>query len=322
MIWVTYVIGIDGGGTKTKAVLADEMGNVYASVTTGPSNPNAMVKEELAQTIDFIFQQLKKAAPKEFKACTMCFAGMSGVGETKNYNLLRDIFEKQTRTSNLQVVINNDAINALYAGTLGKDGIVHISGTGSITLSLFDHKINRVGGWGYLFDDLGSGFAIGKASLEAVFQSYDGRGSTTTLTDLILKYFDCEETPELVKVIYSASNHRTKIAEISQLTFECASDGDLIANEIIRSASKDIAHSINTLIRIHHKETETIPVVLSGGIFKREDIIIPNLKKYLKYPVSLETIKIEPVYGAVIAGLNQLGVKRDEAFVNRINEQG
>ncbi|MFD2639034.1 N-acetylglucosamine kinase [Piscibacillus salipiscarius] len=318
---MTYVIGIDGGGTKTKAILADEFGNVYASVTTGPSNPNAMMKEELAETINYIFNELEKQALKQFNACKLCFAGMSGIGETKNYNLLKGLFACQCENSQMQVVMNNDAINALYAGTLGEDGIVHISGTGSITLSLFNNKIDRVGGWGYLFDDLGSGFAIGEASLAAVFQSFDGRGSVTSLTPRLLKHFNCEEVPELVKVIYNAPNHRVKVAEISPLTFECAADGDSIANEIIHSISKDIAHSINTLIKSRNKEAETITVILSGGIFKRADIMIPKLKEHIKYPVSLETIKVEPVFGAVIAALNELGVKRDDEFVNRINEQ-
>ncbi|MFP3490923.1 BadF/BadG/BcrA/BcrD ATPase family protein, partial [Staphylococcus sp. SIMBA_130] len=78
------------------------------------------------------------------------------------------------------VTVNIDAINALYSGTLGKPGIVQIAGTGSITFSInHDGLSDRVGGWGYLIGEMGSGFALGRDALEAAFLAHDGLGTPT-----------------------------------------------------------------------------------------------------------------------------------------------
>ncbi|MGP4073939.1 N-acetylglucosamine kinase [Piscibacillus sp. B03] len=310
---MTYVIGIDGGGTKTKAVLCDQHGQVYASISTGPSNPNTVNQIELNQTINMVFKELMEEAPQQFNECHVCFAGMSGIGEEKNYNLLDGIFTDVCNKYKMDFYMNNDAINALYAGTLGEDGIVHISGTGSITLSLHNGEMNRVGGWGYLFDDLGSGYAIGKDCLAAVFHDYDGRAMQTGLTKKVLKLFNCKEVSELIKVIYNSVNARLTIAKVSRVAFECIDEGDFVATQIIRNASREIAHSINTLIEKNDNNLTT-QVVLSGGIFNRDDIMIPFVKEYLARPVALKTVQIEPVYGAVVAAFRTIGVRCDENF--------
>ena len=114
------------------------------------------------------------------------------------------------------MIVRNDAFNALYSGTLGEPGIVQIAGTGAVTLGINENgEVARSGGWGYLFDDEGSGFYLGNEALKAVFRSFDNRGKKTSLTDRITEYFASTKRPgyhrQSVWTRTSAYSHRASL---------------------------------------------------------------------------------------------------------------
>ena len=103
----------------------------------------------------------------------------------------------------MNVTVDHDAITALYSGTLGRPGIVQIAGTGAITYGINQNgERGRVGGWGHLFSDHGSGYAIGRDGLSAAFMAHDGLTEYTSLTELFLQHFEKEELPDIIRAIY------------------------------------------------------------------------------------------------------------------------
>src|SRR5699024_2966008 len=126
-----YVLGIDGGGTKTAGAIADETGKIYASATAGASNPNGVGYEKAEEEIAALLKELQNQAPKAFSELKSSFAGMSGVDREADKVRMAEVFRRYLPVE-CAIAVDNDAVNALYSGTLGEPGIVHISGTGSI----------------------------------------------------------------------------------------------------------------------------------------------------------------------------------------------
>ncbi len=304
---MSYVIGIDGGGTKTKAVLADEHGTIYSEIVAGPSNLNSTSRDSVEKTFQDIFSHFKKTQPEIFRHVEFCFAGLSGIENEQNDAFTTAVFE-QIIGGQFPYLIENDAVNALYSGTYGEPGIVQIAGTGSITFGI-DRQLNkkRVGGWGYLFGDQGSGYAIGRDALQVVFQRYDRNEPESLLIEQLKDHFKVTgDLKEIVPLIYKVKSPRNVIANLSEVVFNAYDSGDKDAENIIRKAVKDLSDSIQT---IASQFSSLKPqVVLVGGLFTRSDVLLPLLDEALKGEFPLILPKVEPVMGSVVAALREIGV--------------
>ncbi|MFS0863080.1 N-acetylglucosamine kinase [Fredinandcohnia sp. 179-A 10B2 NHS] len=318
-----YVLGIDGGGTKTKGIIADEFGNVYAAEQVGPTNQNGVDIKIVEKEMDSLLTSLQRQNEKVFANLHTVFAGMSGVDRPEAKEVINNIFKKYLPT-NVKIIIDNDGVNALYSGTLGLPGIVQISGTGSITFGINENGgRKRVGGWGYLIDDEGSGYEIGREALHAIFKAYDGRGPKTILTDLIQSHFNVTEIPDLITHIYGG-NARNIISPLSKYVTEAVDQGDEVAKQIIQQATTKLAHSIMSLYQqlFINDVKMKIPIVLVGGVFLRSELYIPEMEYLLKQKganVEFLTPEIEPVGGAVAAALVQSDCRLEENFKKNIN---
>jgi len=307
---MSYVIGIDGGGTKTTGVIADEKGTIIAEAQVGASNPNLISSAELSKTFDELKGKLAAQSNEAFNKADRVFAGISGTGhpnaKKKVTNLLADTMPAEAR-----VKVDVDAIIALYSGTLGSPGIVQISGTGSITYGENgEGDRNRVGGWGHFIGEQGSGYGLGSDALEAAFAAYDGMGSPTNLAGGILDYFKETSLPNVIPLIYHTANPKEIIASLASLVFKAADEGEAVAKDIIQQNGLYIGQCISILIkklfsRIPENES-AIPVVLAGGLFNRTDLLKGSIEEGLKLqdkPVKLIIPHLDPVGGAVMAAL-------------------
>ncbi|MFT4416257.1 N-acetylglucosamine kinase [Fredinandcohnia humi] len=316
-----YVIGIDGGGTKTKGIIADENGTIYAMEQVGATNQNGVDLTVIERELTELFSSLEEQNKEAFSKVHTVFAGMAGVDRPEAKERMEGIFSKLVPGC-AKIIIDNDGVNALYSGTLGFPGIVQISGTGSITFGINDKgERKRVGGWGYLIDDEGSGYDIGRAALHAVFKAHDGRGPETALTEMIRKHFTVSDTPELIAYIYGSNNPRSVIAPLSKYVTIAADRGDEMANHIIRESSSKLVHSIKSLYLQLFSSSQKVPVVLVGGLFSRLDLFLPAIESMCKQwnlPINLQAPKIEPVGGAAAAALVSAGCKLEESFVENM----
>jgi N-acetylglucosamine kinase-like BadF-type ATPase len=315
-----YVLGIDGGGTKTTGVISDSSGHIYAKEQVGATNQNGVDRNIIERELTSLMEALKNQNPEVFSQLGTVFAGMSGVERDDAKKVIRNYIAKLL-PDHTRIVIDNDGVNALYSGTLGAPGIVQISGTGSITFGInANGERKRVGGWGYLIDDEGSGYAVGRDALNAVFKAYDGRASETALTEMILSHFKVGQEPDLIKFIYEVGKSRAVIAPLSKLVVEAADRGDEVAKQILYESSLKIADSIRSL-KNQLFDDKPVLVVLAGGVFNRSDLIVPVIEKVLKNTncdVNLVKPQMEPVGGAVIAALKHKNISLQESFLKEI----
>ncbi|MYL40295.1 N-acetylglucosamine kinase [Virgibacillus salexigens] len=299
---MSYIIGIDGGGTKTLALLADLEGNIISTCITGPSNPNTVSSRALSHTFETIFSQFKEEAPEAFSKLIGIFAGIAGAGssmiQTQLYQLLDALSPSACR-----VTVQPDAINALYSGTLGKPGVVQISGTGSLTFGINENQQqSRIGGWGYLLGDEGSGYDIGKKGIAAALHYLDGKINETMLLKMLYDYFHVDTGRDLTDQIYHNADPKRSIASVCRLVFQAYQSGDKAASIIIDDAAWEIARNIHLLHKRLFSVGEQINVVVCGGVFQNS--IFPTLiKQELNKIVSGITVitpKLPPVCGSVI----------------------
>jgi len=312
-----YVLAIDGGGTKTCAVICDEYGTIYSKVMTSRSNPTAMDAHDFEATIHGLLQNLRQQTPQLFTAIHSCFAGMAGVKESQAEGIVEGII-RQYVDSTTPIVIENDALIALYAGTLGQEGIVQIAGTGAITLGFHRQGMCRVGGWGYLFDDEGSGYDLGIQALKAVFQSDDQRAQPTALTDVVLQHFAVKQVPQLIEPIYGASHPRTVIAPLGKYVFQVAQQGDMVAKHIVQDACRKYYKAIKTCYASMDWEQRDVPVVLAGGVFSNNSMIVPWLQQFAladQLPLRFMLPVLEPIGGAVVGAFKMAHIQLDRSFV-------
>ncbi|WP_233879412.1 N-acetylglucosamine kinase [Virgibacillus halodenitrificans] len=312
-----YYLGIDGGGTKTKAIITTEKGKVIAEALVGATNPNSVPEETVKLRFQNLFSQLWTQSNLHIKDIRQVFAGMSGVSrqasKQKMKQLLSVILEKYENIS-----VDNDAVTALYSGSFGKPGIVQISGTGSITYGVnSDGEYGRVGGWGHFIDEKGSGFSIGRDALQAAFKALDERRTLPLLGEFILEHFHEKELTDVIPHVYQAADVKVEIASLSRLVFKAADQGDELALSIVKQQGKEIGKSISRLIdNQFKKEKQAIPVVLAGGIFNRVDLFQETMEQTLKLlgkEVHFIMPEIDPAGGAVVAALKKDGIQFNES---------
>ncbi|MBS4207910.1 BadF/BadG/BcrA/BcrD ATPase family protein [Bacillus sp. FJAT-50079] len=309
-----YVLAIDGGGTKTKGVIANENGDIIAEVTVGASNPNSVGKDDLRNELTTLFSKLKEQSNMSIFQISRVFAGMSGV-EHPTARKEMQILLSSIIADRIPITVNNDAITALYSGTFGEPGIVQIAGTGSITYGINKKgELDRVGGWGYLLGEKGSGYALGSQGLDAAFSAYDKLGEETMLVNQIIDHFQVRALPNIIQPVYQAKNQKEIIASISKLVVAAADQGDPVSLAIIRQNALYLGESISCLIKKLFTDKwneEQIQVVLTGGLFNRLDLLQHTMREvFQKNHIQAELIipKVEPVIGAVVAGLIEEGI--------------
>lgn len=302
MVCMEYVMGIDGGGTKTIAVISDINGNIAAQSTAGSTNPNVAATHELEAAFQNLFDSLEKQLPDGLSNITCAFAGISGAGNQENKRNLQKLL-KHLLPEHITIQVEADTINALYSGTYGKHGMVQISGTGSITYGINSKgQQGRVGGWGYLFGDEGSGYDIGRQGMIAALKSFDGRGLDTILLQMMYEHFDVDHPQGLIRKIYSSPVPKSEISPLSKIVFAAYKLNDPIAINILSNVGREIAHSIKTLYQKLFKVEENAAAVLCGGIFNEKEILPGLLRNELSADPGIRLIlpKVPPVAGSLI----------------------
>jgi Predicted N-acetylglucosamine kinase len=254
-----YILGVDGGGTKTLALLGDLDGNVLARGVSGPSNYNAVGFDAACSTLESAIRMAQKDYPGEISA--LCL-GLAGAGRKEDIELFEHwVVDKFPKTA---VKVVSDAEILLMADAQSGPALVLICGTGSIVYGrTTSGELIRAGGWGYLFGDEGSGYAIGVAALREVMRAYDGRGAETLLSALVLKHYGLHTPSELVRTIYGSESPRSLIAALSDLVEQAARQGDSVAIAILEESSRELARAIAA---VYPKlGAPTVPLIVTGG---------------------------------------------------------
>src|SRR5262249_42000963 len=155
----------------------------------------------------------------------------------------------------------------LAAGTPEGCGVALVAGTGSIAYGQApDGRSARAGGWGYLFGDEGSAYALVLAGLRTVACAADGRGPPTALTERFLSKLGLGGPQQLVPIFYRGSWERASLAALASLVFEAADAGDAVAAALLEQGARDLAAAAAAVVRQLGLEMHAVPMAFAGGV--------------------------------------------------------
>ena len=297
-----YVIGVDGGGTKTIAALADLEGKILKIAKTGPSNlRNVDFKTAILNICEAILKVINGLRQKEVASIFIALAAVEEEFKFEKEKIKREIFKNpkilKVLKGDLEIV--SDQIAAFRAGTDEKDGLVLIAGTGSVCHGWGEKKEVKTGGWGWANDE-GSGFWAGQKGYQAFFKDLDSRGPKTKITKSLFKEWKLKNKEDLMKKIYGKDSIR-KISLISKTVDKASQMGDKVARKILEESGEELSILAISVIKKLNFHNKKFPLVLIGAMFKSK-IILNKLKKEIKKIAPITEFifpKEEPVIGAI-----------------------
>jgi N-acetylmuramic acid 6-phosphate etherase len=264
----TLLLGIDGGGTKTETWLAASTSAAESTVigrgSAGPANPQAVGLAQATENLDRSVAAAFDDAGRLRQTVRVAVMALAGSDRDTSRRELTAWADGQCLAESLQVV--HDALPVLMAGCSAGWGVALISGTGSFAFGRTrDGQVARAGGWGYLFGDEGSGYALGLAGLRATAQAADGCGPATQLTAAIVQHLGIRQPQELVQAIYQAADCRTTVAALAPLVVAIADQGDAESQQIVDRAAADLATMVVAVAKRLDLTNTPLPLALAGG---------------------------------------------------------
>ena len=248
-----YYLGIDGGGTKTEFALSDSDGKIVSRLFMDGCNPNTVGIEQTKCIIEQGVIQVSKDIPL---SSVVAYAGIAGCASESYASEVKGVLEKLSLAA---YDVGSDNNNLVAAGLGENEGITMILGTGICSYVVKKEETRRIAGWGYLFDNGGSAFHIGRDAINAYFSAYDGTGEETTLVQRIKQTFS-DSNSEFLKYLYSGGNKL--VSSYAMCVFDEAEKGDKVSITILKKHIAEIAKLIRASLShfSDYKESmQTIP---------------------------------------------------------------
>jgi N-acetylglucosamine kinase-like BadF-type ATPase len=297
-----YIIGIDGGGTKTLGVLFDLNGKEIKRVEFGFSNfsiDENIAKSNIEQTIEELTKDLNQE--KEL----FIQMGIAGYSKIKKSTEFVKMLEKKF---NAVVDLDSDAMIALYSVKQDKDVnvIMVIGGTGSVLMMSDGNKANMVGGFGHLLGDEGSAYHLAITALKKIIEEKESNQKITPLSEKILEEINIFDYQDIKSFVYN--RNKSEIAKLSKFIAACADNQDEDAIHLMKQEGKHLA---NQTINAYHRllKKEKMIIALRGGFLLNapyvKETLIEELNKSLKDFI-IDMNPIEPVIGAYYLGFLKL----------------
>lgn len=240
-----YVLGLDGGGTKTLAQAMDAQGAPLFCVRGGALNANSEAYRRVRDTVQELLAQAAVCAGPDRYLAAVCIAA-AGTGNPDACRVLRSALADAGFRGPARVV--GDHLAALTGALGSPEGMVLIAGTGSICAGrTADGREARAGGRGHLIDDEGSGYAMGRDVLRAVVEAEDGRGPCTCLTPAVYKALQVTDVAGLVSYVYAPGRSKREIACLARLLPQAAARDDRAAQRIYMRAAEELARLVQAV---------------------------------------------------------------------------
>ena len=263
-----FVVGIDGGGTKTTVLCRSinsysKDGKNIALKQFGAFNLNSIGEEAFTLLLDEICNYIESVMKANGECKALCI-GAAGISNVKMKELV-SLSMNNHKIKNWKLVGDHEI--ALCGALDGKSGIGVIAGTGSICFGCDEKGLfERAGGWGHLIGDDGSGYALGRDALIEVAKAYDGYGEPTQIRDLLSLEMNLSSRAQIISYVYS--NDKSAIAAIAPIVEKACSQGDSIATNIINKN----AYALTCMVEaVSHKlSLSKTNVAMLGGLLSNK----------------------------------------------------
>jgi N-acetylglucosamine kinase-like BadF-type ATPase len=294
------LIAVDGGATKTEAIVAALDGTVLGRGFAGPSNHEQIgVEAACAAVRSAIRAAFDAAGLPETPPAAACL-GLAGLDRVEDAGRFR--LWAAEAFHGAPVALSNDAELALAAGTPDGWGVGVICGTGAICIGR-----NRAGetaradGWGWMLGDDGSGFAIGREAMRAVLRAYDGRGPATLLSDAVLAHWSLAGPEDLLPRVYIEEASPAEVASLAAVVDGAARAGDAVARAILQQAAEGL---VATIAAVAHRLgfAGAFPCGLAGSVVVKSAFMAGFVQEAARRRgLALDPVELvaEPAVGAL-----------------------
>ncbi len=277
-----YLLGVDGGGTKTEFVLVDAEGKVRATHQGGSCYYIQIgfdgLHELLAEGVNAVLAQVS-GKPEDID---FAFFGLPAHGEDSTAEPMLDVVPEAV-LGHRRYICGNDMICGWAGSLAGGDGINIVAGTGSIGYGEHAGKSARGGGWGEVFSDEGSAYWIAISGLNAFSRMADGRLEKGPLYEIFRQAFELKNDLDICGDVFGReAPSRDKIAAMSKLVSQSAEAGDRVALKIFDSAGYELAAIVDAIRKqLDYAQDEPVALSYSGGVFKCGALILDPFRRHL-----------------------------------------
>lgn len=324
-----YVIGIDGGGTKTRFVLADEYGSVRAVVTLGGTNYYLSgIDAVIAILHDGIVELMRTAGLDKKSVGHICYA-LAGMDSAEDVETL----DRRLATTGLWDIphtIENDVWTAFNAQTTLRQGAISICGTGHNTgVRLATGITYGIPSYRYPLGNHGGGRDICDSALNAAYMSRDHTGPQTELEQCVARVCECATLEELERRVINSQYTYQYGYPVAKAVSELAMAGDQVSRAILKNMGRKQGRMTGCLATFAGIASESFPVILAGSVYCQDGnaFITEGYKEGISEScpkAEMQILSHDPAEGAVLHALHELKgileVDRADAVLDRIHQ--
>jgi glucosamine kinase len=298
-----FVLGIDGGATKTLAAVLDLQSGALHLGQGGPSNEDSVGTQAAVQAL---LQAADEATEKAGIAGEQLDAAVIALAGTDTAAVAQHLHAQRSE----EWIVVNDVVAAWATATDAQPGIGVISGTGSNVLGVgVDGRAWRAGGWGHLLGDEGSGYWLGIESIKAALRDREDSGPETALSEAAAEFFGVGNVESLAARVYSKPLSKSEIASFATETAKQAAHGDAVSRALYERGAQELGGQIAAVIRRTGLEGP-FPVGLIGSAFKAGAVFVEPLTRAvheLAPEARVSVVDMAPVGGSLLLALRACG---------------
>lgn len=294
----SFYLGIDAGGTKCELMIADtDLKKIFSSKFKS-LHYSVVGAKVIAEKFSALIKDVLKKNNLDIKDCKGICIGLAGAREDADRKLLKKEFSKRLKFNKIR--IETDTMTGLYGAFDGADGLILISGTGSVLFGKSGNKIYRVGGWGRILGDEGSGYWIGLQALKQIVKEYDllNIKPRTQLAKAINKGHGLSEKNIVEQVFHG----NFSIQNIAPLVLKLAEKRNIICLNIMNEAIDGLLYHLETFLKVAQRK-KSIDVAFIGSIIETDNLLSKKFRQRIKKELPLINVikkKNPPVFGAIL----------------------
>ena len=302
--------GYDGGGTKTACVLTDETGRILGSGIGGPSNYLYCGREVAAQSVRTATEKAFASAGLPMQRLDTAYMASAAI-LIQHGDAHVPFFS--TCIDADHVICESDIYNIWFGSVRERPAVITIAGTGSITYICSTEGYLRVGGWGPLLGDEGSGYDLGLRALKLACRMYDGREpEEKAFMDALFGHYELSTPGELLRKL-NKGDTRSAVADAAKVVCGLYAAGSPAAKALLESCAEEIALTVQTAIR-RDGGSAAYPLILSGGLVRPDGPLDAMLKDKLLRPGSgiseITALQVHPAVASAALALHHAGLSQ------------
>jgi N-acetylglucosamine kinase-like BadF-type ATPase len=300
---VRYLLGVDGGATKTLAAVYDLEGGTVHLGHGGPSNEDAVGERAAVEELLAASGQAAEAAGIALSEVGSAVLAVAGTDTEALAKAVREMCDDTW-------IVVNDVIAAWATATGAAPGVAAIAGTGSNVFGVGEDGVPwRAGGWGHVLGDEGSGYWVGVHAIHAAMKDRDGSGRATQLAEAAARFFSVPRIEDVAALVYAKPLTKSELAAFAIVTARAAENGDGAAREVLERGARELGAQILAVIT-HTGLRGAFQVGLIGSAFKAGAIFVDPLRDVVRRgapDARVEIVETAPVAGSLVLAARACG---------------